>query len=144
MATGFLKFDHDHTVYIDLDLATDEVRKAVIIDADDVETPICGGGTGGLTIANVTLSTTNIGEVGLYMPLIITGSNNKEYINDGYATTTGDPETYRVPVGVDGLLVDYSGNSVVSSTGDVEVDADNTMLLITGDCSIVMNNVTPA
>ena len=45
MATGFLKFDHDHTVYIDLDLTTDEVNKAVIIDADDVETPICGGGS---------------------------------------------------------------------------------------------------
>lgn len=55
MATGFLKFDHDHTVYIDLDLATDEVRKAVIIDADDVETPICGGGSSDFTTAQVTI-----------------------------------------------------------------------------------------
>lgn len=47
MATGMLKFSPNNTVYIDLDLENHTANKAVDIDAEGVEWPICGGGGGG-------------------------------------------------------------------------------------------------
>lgn len=43
MATGMLKFSPNNTVYIDLDLENHTANKAVDIDAEGVEWPLCGG-----------------------------------------------------------------------------------------------------
>lgn len=55
--SGLLEFSDDQKVRVDINAETGEVVKAVTIDADDVETPIGGGGGGGLfKIANVSIS----------------------------------------------------------------------------------------
>lgn len=135
MATGFLKFDHDHTVYIDLDLATDEVRKAVIIDADDVETPICGGGGGDFTTAKLTItSTSSDGLTTVYCSNIDGGMTNS-YIHVGAnETETVDIVLYKGKAVIDIpphiLLVNYSG--------DINLEGDPEYLVATGDCSITV------
>lgn len=55
MATGMLKFSPNNTVFIDLDLENHTANKAVDIDAEGVEWPICGG-TGEFKIFKATLT----------------------------------------------------------------------------------------
>lgn len=56
MATGMLKFSPNNTVYIDLDLENHTANKAVDIDAEGVEWPLCGGGSGDFQIFKATLT----------------------------------------------------------------------------------------
>lgn len=56
MATGMLKFSPNNTVYIDLDLENHTANKAVDIDAEGVEWPLCGGGSGDFKIFKATLT----------------------------------------------------------------------------------------
>ena len=56
MATGMLKFSPNNTVYIDLDLENHTANKAVDIDAEGVEWPLCGGGGGDFQIFKATLT----------------------------------------------------------------------------------------
>lgn len=56
MATGMLKFSPNNTVYIDLNLENHTANKAVDIDADGVEWPLCGGGSGDFKIFKATLT----------------------------------------------------------------------------------------
>ena len=55
MATGMLKFSPNNTVFIDLDLESHTANKAVDIDAEGVEWPLCGGG-GDFQIFKATLT----------------------------------------------------------------------------------------
>ena len=56
MATGMLKFSPNNTVYIDLDLENHTANKAVDIDAEGIEWPLCGGGSGDFKIFKATLT----------------------------------------------------------------------------------------
>lgn len=135
MATGFLKFDHDHTVYIDLDLATDEVRKAVIIDGDDVETPICSGGD--FTTAKLTIINTGGSLIMVSAPIKIdSGSNSASY---GYVSVDANDT-----VTVDFVM--YKGKADISPLQGAVEDMEGNISLIdnqciaTGDCSIVLDS----
>lgn len=55
MTTGMLKFSPNNTVYIDLDLENHTANKAVDIDAEGVEWPLCGG-SGDYKIFKATLT----------------------------------------------------------------------------------------
>ena len=57
MATGMLKFSPNNTVYIDLDLENHTANKAVDIDAEGIEWPLCGG-SGDFQIFKATLTNT--------------------------------------------------------------------------------------
>lgn len=138
MATGFLKFDHDHTVYIDLDLATDEVKKAVIIDADDVETPICGGGGGDFTTAKLTVTNTDIlGSLTVYCTNIDGGMSNP-FIH----AHANEPETFDIILYKDKAVIDVDTATiqVVSYSGDIHLEGDPEYLVATGDCSITIKS----
>lgn len=132
MATGFLKFDHDHTVYIDLDLATDEVKKAVIIDADDVETPICGGGSGDFSTATLTITNSAADSKMVVFPNIVEDDGG---IASGSASIPAN-ETKIV------TIVLYKGTGyisvrvgqIVGCQGDVTAD-DIDGAIVTGDGS---------
>lgn len=137
MATGFLKFDHDHTVYIDLDLATDEVRKAVIIDADDVETPICGGGTSDfstaqLTVTNTSSSTIEITCASTYSSADIETSNALHLVS-GNGTTVIPIILYKgkAEISVAGSITESSGNLIEDETFGV---------IATGDAAMTVNS----
>lgn len=56
MANGMLKFSPNNTVYIDLDLENHTANKAVDIDAEGVEWPLCGGSSGAFQIFKATLT----------------------------------------------------------------------------------------
>lgn len=138
MATGFLKFDHDHTVYIDLDLATDEVNKAVIIDADDVETPICGGGSGDFTTAKLTVTYTGLSSAMTVYCANIEGGMADPFIHIGAEETeTFDIVLYKGKTVID---VDRTITQVVSYSGDIHLEGDPEYLVATGDCSITIND----
>jgi len=126
MATGFLKFDKDHTVYIDLNTETDVVNKAVIIDAEDNETPIGGGGGGDFRIIKATL--TNITQNIL--------SDIEFLFNNMYykLPDIGPGETGETWIPVIGDKV-YFNNAVFGNiTGNAEVDLDSEYSLVaTGD-----------
>ena len=136
MATGFLKFDHDHTVYIDLDLATDEVRKAVIIDAHDVETPICGGGGSDFTTAQVTITNNSDDSIIVICPTAIDADN--ESLAYG-AVSLNANETAIV------TMIIYKGKGIVRTegfglisdvTGDIVLEP--TRAIVSGDGSITI------
>jgi len=135
MATGFLKFDHDHTVYIDLDLATDEVKKAVIIDADDVETPICGGGSSDFSTATLTVNNNNGSTVYLGVPYILTidgqGSVGAGRLALEEGTSTVSVILYKGKTTI--LTSDYN----VTTTGNIEVLKES-FYLITGDAALTI------
>ena len=40
MESGFLKFNDDCTVYVEIDTSDNSIIKAVVIEADGTETPI--------------------------------------------------------------------------------------------------------
>lgn len=137
MATGFLKFDHDHTVYIDLDLATDEVRKAVIIDADDVETPICGGGSGDFTTAKLTVTNTGASTLSIFCANIDTGMADP-FIHIG----ANETETFDIVLYKDKAVigVDAATTQVVSYSGDINLEGDPEYLVATGDGAITIKS----
>ena len=139
MATGFLKFDHDHTVYIDLDLATDEVNKAVIIDADDVETPICGGGgDSDFTTAKLTVTYTGISNAKLVHCANIDGGMVNPFIHIGARET----ETFDIVLYKDKAVIDINAaiTHIVSYSGDIHLEGDPEYLVATGDCAITIND----
>lgn len=134
MATGFLKFDHDHTVYIDLDLATDEVNKAVIIDADDVETPICGGGTSDFSTAQMTVHNNSDNSATVICAMTKT-TLNTEMSEAG--VSVGANETITV------TIILYKGKAFITSdhmmselSGDITIEPLGA--IATGDCSITL------
>ena len=137
MATGFLKFDHDHTVYIDLDLATDEVRKAVIIDADDVETPICGGGSSDFTTAQVTIKNNSDISNTMICPIAIDTDNDS--LAYGAISLTANETTIVTMILYKGkgIIGSIEGSSVISdATGDIVLDGG--VATVTGDGSITV------
>ena len=134
MATGFLKFDHDHTVYIDLDLATDEVKKAVIIDADDVETPICGGGNSDFTTAKLTVTNTGDDSATVYCSNINGGMANPSIPVGREKTETVDIALYKGRAVINIL----PGAKIVNYSGDITLEDDPVYLVATGDCSITI------
>lgn len=137
MATGFLKFDHDHTVYIDLDLATDEVNKAVIIDADDVETPICGGGGGDFSTATLTITNAGLSRKSVYCANIDSGMANPFIHIGANETETFDIVLYNGKAVID---VDAAITTVDSYSGDIHLEGDPEYLVATGDGSITIND----
>lgn len=142
MATGFLKFDHDHTVYIDLDLATDEVKKAVIIDADDVETPICGGGASDFSTVQVTLKNGDIGGVFVGIPYIsITGADFTVDDLTGGLSIPPNSEVILTAILYQGKLTIPENHFLVNrdeSTGEYEENVSDGYITITGECSITL------
>ncbi len=136
MATGFLKFDHDHTVYVDLDLATDEVRKAVIIDADDVETPICGGGGGDFSTAKLTITYTGLSNATTVYCANIDGGMTGPFIHIGAEETeTFDIVLYKGKAVID---VDARITQIVNYSGDISLEGDPEYLVASGDGAITV------
>lgn len=134
MATGFLKFDHNHTVYIDLDLATDEVKKAVIIDADDVETPICGGGTSDFSTAQMTVHNNSDISANVICAMTMTSLSTEM---SGAAVSVGANETITVTIMLyKGKALITSDHLMSDSSGNITIEPLNA--IATGDCSITL------
>lgn len=71
--SGLLEFSEDQKVFVALDAETSEVKKAVTIDGDGVETDIAGGGGGGVTVEalSVTENGTYSEEGKAYSPVTV-------------------------------------------------------------------------
>ena len=137
MATGFLKFDHDHTVYIDLDLAADEVNKAVIIDADDVETPICGGGgDSDFTTAQVSITNNSDDNIIVICPIAIDADN--ESLAYGAVSLNASETSIVTMILYKGIgIVSTEGFGMISDvTGDIVLEP--TRAIVSGDGSITI------
>ena len=136
MATGFLKFDHDHTVYIDLDLTTDEVNKAVIIDADDVETPICGGGSSDFTTAQVTMTNNSNHSITVICPIAI-DTDNELFAYGAISLTANETSIVTMILYKGKGIVSTEGASRISDvTGDIVLEP--TRAIVTGNGSITI------
>ena len=126
MATGMLKFSPNNTVYIDLDLENHTVNKAFDIDAEGVEWPLCGGGSGDFKIFKATL--TNITDNNLNDIVFI--FNNMRYKLPEIAAG----ETAEVWIPVIGDKVYFQNANFNNVTGDAEIVISETyMLIATGD-----------
>ena len=132
MATGMLKFSPNNTVCIDLDLENHTANKAVDIDAEGVEWPICGGGGSDFSTATVTVSGGN--DYDDLFGMLWDEANNETY---SHINAIGS-DTIEVEVvlynGVGYLFTNAAFGEV---TGDVEVVEGNSSILnITGDGAV--------
>ncbi len=130
MATGMLKFSPNNTVYIDLDLETHTANKAVDIDAEGVEWPLCGGGAGAFKIFKGTLTniTQNI------LDEIEFSFNNMRYKLPDIA-----PEaTVEVWLPVIGDETYLYNAAFSNATGDAVIDTEHEEynLYVTGDFAV--------
>lgn len=125
MATGMLKFSPNNTVFIDLDLENHTANKAVDIDAEGVEWPLCGGGGGDFQIFKAAL--TNI------TPDVL--NEVKFTFNDMEYKLPDIPaeETLVIWLPVIGDETCISNANFFNITGDAEIDPDTLELVVTGD-----------
>ena len=126
MATGMLKFSPNNTVFIDLDLENHTANKAVDIDAEGVEWPLCGGGGGGdfqifkATLTNVTQNNLN--------NIVFIFNDMRYKLPDIAAEST--VEIWLPVIGSETILTDAAFTHI---TGDAEIDPDTLELVVTGD-----------
>lgn len=80
--SGLLEFSEDQKVFVALDAETSEVKKAVTIDGDGVETDIAGGG-GGVTVEalSVTENGTYSEEGKAYNPVTVNVAGSSDLNN---------------------------------------------------------------
>ena len=110
--SGLLEFKDAQKVFIALDDATSEVKKAVIIDADGTETDIAGGG-GDVTVEalSVTENGTYSEEGKAYSPVTVNVAGETSDFSTAEVTivnnTTTDVNIY-MPVQFDDEEEDYS------------------------------------
>ena len=125
MATGMLKFSPNNTVFIDLDLENHTANKAVDIDAEGVEWPLCGGGGGDFKIFKATL--TNVTQDNLNNIVFI--FNDMRYkLPDIAAEST--VEIWLPVIDSETILTNAAFTNI---TGDAEIDPDTLELVVTGD-----------
>lgn len=150
--SGLLEFSDDQKVRVDLDAETGEVVKAVTIDADDVETPIGGGGgSGDFSIIRVglmvdqlpsedqariefpaTYSDAGLGDFATVLSIVPNTAGETKYEN---------AVAYK---GVCGVLVDKPSGYNVEIEGDGEfVDGMAPTAFCRGDCVIKILTETP-
>ena len=135
MATGMLKFSPNNTVFIDLDLENHTANKAVDIDAEGVEWPLCGGGSGDfhIFIATLTNNTENyvrglefkFNDMIYKMPSILSGATVEVWL----------------PVIGDEVIVGNGQYSNVTGAAVVNPDEPETGLIVTGDFAADVENV---
>ena len=134
MATGFIKFDADHTVYVDLDTSTEEVEKAVIIDSEGNETPIGGGAAYETCTVSILIDETNPGGINISVP----------YIDDAglssYVYSENDDVELTVPIIADVVTqLQCVTGKIKGVTGDCE-KVDDYTVSITGDGTVTVEN----
>lgn len=132
MATGMLKFSPNNTVFIDLDLENHTANKAVDIDAEGVEWPLCGGGSGDLSVITATI--TNNNDLSASMDIsYLNGKASKLLIHN--TTEPIDLVAYQgrvVVFGADNTFSDVTGAAEFSNNADGN---NNPGLVITGACA---------
>ena len=127
MATGMLKFSPNNTVFIDLDLENHKANKAVDIDAEGVEWPLCGGGSGEFKIFKATL--TNVTQDNLNNIVFI--FNDMRYKLPDIAAES----TVEIWLPVIGDETCISNANFFNITGDAALDPEavEPTLVVTGD-----------
>lgn len=136
MATGMLKFSPNNTVYIDLDLENHTAIKAVDIDAEGVEWPLCGGGSGEFQIFKATLTNTSQD--------IVVQNLEFKFNNMVYKMPRIIPETtveVWLPVIGDEVIVGNGQYTNVTGAAVVNPDEPETGLIVTGDFAADVENV---
>ena len=110
--SGLLEFSENQKVFVALDAETSEVKKAVTIDGDGLETDIGGGGGGDVTVEALSVT------------------ENGTYSEEGKAYSP-------VPVNVAGAASDFSTAEVTinwdASEPDAEFLKDNCPMIYRGD-----------
>lgn len=98
--SGLLEFSEDQKVFVALDAETSEVKKAVTIDGDGVETDIAGGGGGDVTVEalSVTENGTYSEEGKAYSPVTVNvaGDFYKPVINLETTGAAGLTATFNI------------------------------------------------
>lgn len=135
MAAGMLKFSPNNTVYIDLDLENHTANKAVDIDAEGVEWPLCGGGSGDfqIFIATLTNNTEN------YVQGLEFKFNNMNYKMP--RIPPGATSEIWLPVIGDEVIVGNGQYSNVTGAAVVNPDEPETELIVTGDFAADVDDV---
>ena len=127
MLEGLLRFAPDLAALIRYDESTKETDKAVYIDAEGNETPICGGGSSDYSTATVTVTGTEYDTI--YGGIISNGALVAS------KTANGTQEITVVLYKGEGQLV--TSGAFNNAEGDVEIkEAETNTLIVTGDGSV--------
>ena len=161
--SGLLEFSEDQKVFVALDAETSEVKKAVTIDGDGVETDIGGGGSGVTVEAlSVTENGTYSEEGKAYSPVTVnvagedvptarlTLSMSQEFIEEeplitipnitsgvllGFVDNYGPTTNINIPLIGESCVFQLSGIELKNITGDLVYDSANFSYTITGDAT---------
>ena len=132
MATGMLKFSPNNTVFIDLDLENHTANKAVDIDAEGVEWPLCGGVSGDLSVITATIA--NNDDLSISMDIsYLNGRASKMLVHN--TTEPINLIAYQgkvVVFGAENTFSDVTGAAEFSNNADGN---NNPGLVITGVCA---------
>lgn len=133
MLEGLLKFAPDLAALIRYDEENKQTDKAVYIDAEGNETPICGGGSSDFDVFEVT----------------ITADGNTSEIYEVLRSYYDGTDHAIIPCNVTApyYMIAYQGEitlltsqyDISNVSGDAEYDADFNQLVITGDCSFTLH-----
>lgn len=166
--SGLLEFSEDQKVFVALDAETSEVKKAVTIDGDGVETDIAGGGGGDVTVEalSVTENGTYSEEGKAYSPVTVnvegadvptarlTLSMSQEIIEEepviaipniangvllGYVPNYGTTTNVDIPLIGESCVFKLIGVELKSITGNMVYDSEHRSYTITGDATAVVN-----
>lgn len=142
------RFNDDCKVFVSMSDDT-TVEKAVIIDAEGNETDIGGGGSSDFSTAEVTINVTTEGSPTLVYKTFASDIEYPETASPYYASFedfTGNIILYKnkAIIGLDSITAqDSDNNNYIAATnptpttsGNATYDADNSIFIITGDCTI--------
>lgn len=168
--SGLLEFSEDQKVFVALDAETSEVKKAVTIDGDGVETDIAGGGGGDVTVEalNVTENGTYSEEGKAYSPVVVEVESDFNTANVTFSSAAFQTDFSMIMIAEgEGDLPELEYDNVIfgGSTGDKTVELvlyngrqmvilpegktatatgnatiEDYYILVTGDCTITVSN----
>lgn len=123
--SGLLEFSEDQKVFVALDAETSEVKKAVTIDGDGVETDITGGGGGGVTVEalSVTENGTYSEEGKAYSPVTV---NVAGAASDFSTAEVEVINTTADLVSVSAVSIRDTPSSAIAAFGTIMADSDRT------------------
>lgn len=136
MFEGILRVSPDLAALIRVDEETKQTDKAVYIDAQGNETPICIGGSGSIETATVTVVLPSNESVHGY----IWDNVNNKIVSQIYSDIGGSVDVEVILINGVGFL--YTWSNFENANGDVEIVTDmNGALRVTGDGSVAVQPI---
>lgn len=131
MLEGLLRFAPDLAALIRYDEENKQTDKAVYIDAEGNETPICGGGSGDIDVYTVTVTAS--GSAGQFYEI-----TRSYYDGVDKALIPQQTESINFMIAYEDEITMFANNGAFvfsNVTGDAELDELTGDIKITGDCA---------